>query len=425
MRAAALVPVLALALVLVALALVARSERFQRSGAANQFDAAKQRRLVAQLGACRVVGRARTGGGYACPRTHPWDAGTWDQGGNTPAGYAGWQCAQTQRCAGLVHALYANGGARTNPVRFVSSRAPQVEKRTSVGLFVTMWHDIPQPVRRLISSKDVGHREWAWWGPPAWGGGDLNKYTWRDARMVDYHIDRWIELGVDFIFVDLTNGVQSSVGAGKIDALRRVLDRLVQRQEGPRVVLWIDSVESIPWYAAVVYQQYRGTDVFWKLHGKPLLMVSGRLYLRRAPPAVKHPLFTVRWCWGLMPPSRDGTMWSYKNTRPTPPYMVGSEPEHMGVTFASQGTYMSMPAGRRCRENGAFFEQQAAAVRRVRPRVVTIHSYNEWMMPNVGDEKIAIYADQFSPECSSDIEPMHGGHGRRYFDQAKRFVRSL
>jgi hypothetical protein len=73
-----------------------------------------------------------------------------------------------------------------------------------------------------------------WWGEPAFG---IIGYTWSNTAMIDYHVDNWIKLGVDFIFLDLTNGTQSEIIAGAA----KLCARMGQLGIGPRVVLWIQK----------------------------------------------------------------------------------------------------------------------------------------------------------------------------------------
>ena len=67
---------------------------------------------------CAYAGRGRTGPTtWKCPKKFPWDAGVWDQGPDTPAGYQGKQCARDWWCATYLNHLFMSVGARANPVR--------------------------------------------------------------------------------------------------------------------------------------------------------------------------------------------------------------------------------------------------------------------------------------------------------------------
>lgn len=64
------------------------------------------------------------------------------------------------------------------------------------------------------------------------------------------------------------------------------------------------------------------------------------------------------------------------------------------------------PNKRRCRNNGNTFRDWWSLAYQRNVNLVIVHSFNQWGGP--GEEK-----DQ---ECSTDIEPMSGGHGFQYLD---------
>lgn len=297
-------------------------------------------------------------------------------------------------------------------------------KKPAVGLFVHTWHDINPPrIRRVMGEGGYGAQGWHWWGRPAWAGGDVKKYTWTDPAMVEYHIDNFIQLGVDFVFLDFTNGNHQP----NLDGAHALCAALQQRRAGPKVAFWIEKAGDAPLYATQFYQRYPG--VMYVFKGKPLLLINGFSDGWKPNGTVK-PLpsgldaFTVRWMWGLLGPGA-GSMWTFKELSPPKPYVHGGANEQIGMAFASQGTYMTTPASRRCREGGKFFESQVANVRKHRPQVVTITGYNEWMAINFGSGTQPQFVDLFGAECSHDIEPMTGGHGRTYFQQAQRVIAQL
>lgn len=299
---------------------------------------------------------------------------------------------------------------------------------TAVGLFVHTWHDLNPPrLRRVMAEGGYAPKAWHWWGRPAWAAGDVAKYTWTDPAMVEYHIDNFIQLGVDFVFLDFTNGNQQ----GNLDGAHALCAALRQRRAGPKVAFWIEKVTDAPLYAAQFYQKY--PEVMYIFKGKPLLLINGFSDGWRPTGGAVKPLpsgaggldgFTVRWMWGLLGPGA-GSMWTFKEPSPPKPYVHAGANEQIGMTFATQGTYMTTPAGRQCRNGGKFFESQVANVRKHRPEVVTITGYNEWMAINFGAGAQPQFVDLFGPECSHDIEPMTGGHGSTYFQQAKRVIAQL
>lgn len=301
----------------------------------------------------------------------------------------------------------------------------QPVRDTYVGLFFHTWHDA-WPARNVIGEKPVTAGGWWWWGRPAFANGDLTQYTWRNPAMIDYHIDRLVELAVDFIFLDFTNGTQQQI----LDGAHALCKRMDERAVGPRVVFWIQKLEHAALFRNQFYTRY-SPGLFFRYQGKPLLLVNG-ISDGWNPAANKKPKplpaapadFTVRWFWGLLGDAA-GTMWSFKELKPPRPYMQDGRAEHIGLAFATQKTYMTDSQTRQCRDGGKFFQSQIPNVRKHRPKIVTITAYNEFTAINLGTAAKPVFTDLVSPECSADIEPMAGGHGAKYFAMAKDFIKTL
>ncbi|AGE58357.1 hypothetical protein PBCVNY2B_449R [Paramecium bursaria Chlorella virus NY2B] len=244
--------------------------------------------------------------------------------------------------------------------------------------------------------------------------------------MIDYHVKNWIELGVDFIFLDLTNGTQPEI----LDAADKLCARMAVIG-GPRIVFWIKDLKDAKMYWDRYYNKYT-KDLFYNHLGKPLLLVAGLSDGFSAAATKPKPIptggildkFTVRWMWALI--VNPNVMWSYK-TRITnaKPFMWKGRPEQMGVTFAAQTTYMTEPNnGRRCKSSN-LFQQQVANMKKYNPQIVTIGSYNEWAAQHLGKTGgPPQFTDTYLSDCNADIEPMAGGYGAKYFKMTKDFIRS-
>jgi lysophospholipase L1-like esterase len=322
------------------------------------------------------------------------------------------------------------GMLKTSPPSSKSppSSSPQnPQNKNVVGLFVHTWHDGNPPGARHVQTGSSYTSGWYWWGRPAFGDGDLARYRWSDQKMVDYHIDNFEDLGVDFLFLDFTNGNQPEIKEGAHSLCRR----LVERKSRVKVAFWIQKPEYAPMYQKEFYSKYADAMFEWK--GKPLLLLQGvddgwrpEAGKVKPPPSGKGlGAFTARWCWGLLG-AGSGTMWTFKESKPPKPYVHDGKNEQIGMAFATQATYMTTPEGRKCRDGGKFFESQVANVRKHKPQIVTLCGYNEWMAINMGTSaKSPRFVDLWGAECSHDIEPMKGGHGDTYFKQAKKFIRSF
>jgi len=76
-------------------------------------------RVASLTKGCALTSRVKQpNGAYRCPPSHPWDAGTWDQGPATPVGFKGAQCAKSAKCANTLNDLYRAGGAAVIPPHY-------------------------------------------------------------------------------------------------------------------------------------------------------------------------------------------------------------------------------------------------------------------------------------------------------------------
>lgn len=310
------------------------------------------------------------------------------------------------------------------------------KRRTVVGLFVSTWHDvhISGVMGETPYTPGTG---WWFWGRPAYAQGDTSKYRWTlpegrpNAPFIDYQLDLIQKLGVDFMYIDLTNGTQPEIVAG----LRALCQRRQERKRGPEIVVWMRNKEDLEMFDREFYKKY-DSSIFFRWKGKPLVMIAGTMDgWQPAPDSKPKPIpeggvfdqYTVRWCWGLLG-GNSGSMWNFKDLgRDRTPYMFEGNPEQMAVAVASQMSNMTTEGdGRRGRENGGFFDEQAARVLEVKPQIVFIHSWNEWIAIKFGDDPAKpVFVDCFGTEFSSDIEPMKGDHGDWWYKKIKAFVTNL
>ena len=304
---------------------------------------------------------------------------------------------------------------------------PEKNRSKYVGLFVSVWHNTPSMQKfRVMGKYDRYEKpEFYWWGEPAFG---FKGYNWDNVKMIDYHIDNWIKLGVDFVHLDLTNGTQFDI----VEGAKKLLNRMATRS-GPRVVFWIRKPSDAQFFYDNFYTKYP-KDLFFNYLGKPLLLLAGftdnvgKVSSGKQVPIPRGGVldrFTVRWMWGLT--GAPDSMWSFKEFQPNPkPYMYNGKPEQLGLTIASQQTGMTITTDplRRGRNNGKYFQEQVKNAKKYNPKFITIQAYNEWAAQNLSDDpKKPLFIDAASPEFSGDIEPMKGGFGDKYFIIVRDFIR--
>ncbi|AGE56485.1 hypothetical protein ATCVNEJV2_008L [Acanthocystis turfacea Chlorella virus NE-JV-2] len=302
-------------------------------------------------------------------------------------------------------------------------------RRPMIGLFVHTWHDIDRNRKVIGETKTFDINKFFWWGRPEFAGGDLSKYTWKNNAMIDYHIDNWKKLGVDFIFLDFTNGNQEGILSGADSLVKRMNERAGEPGV-PKVVFWIKKFDDADMYRTRFYEKYPRTQFIWK--GKPLLLVrrggNGGKKIPNVPPPPASSFFTTRWMWGLLGEGQ-GSFWTFKEVFQLQPYMYDGVAEQVGVAISAKVGFTvvdgKVTPPTKCRDNGKFFKMQADRAMSLKPEIITITGYNEWMAQNSGPGTTTrpCFVDLASEECSHDIEPMLGGFGDKYFNMVRDFVR--
>ena len=209
----------------------------------------------------------------------------------------------------------------------------------------------------------------------------------------------------------------------------------------PRVVMWCSGPAAVP----IMHAQFYGNPaydrrIFFEWEGKPLMLVRPAPTVDDAidpdkPPPKSFPRqYTYRSMWGLK--GNPTAMWSFKNV--VLPYAGyrrraggGAGVEQMPVAFASQSKHMyndldeAMEEGRRGREGGAYFRQCFEQVKREKPRIMTVCSWNEWTSQNQsGRADKGVFTDIFGPELSADCEPSRE-HGRKYYAMLQAAVKEF
>lgn len=268
-----------------------------------------------------------------------------------------------------------------------------------------------------------------WWGTPAFGNA-ISDYRFMNNNdpdqpnnaLIDYHADLLHDAGVDFISIDLSNGEQDLIVKGAQAVARRYSQR--PRERTPQIVFFVKTTSSVQAIRDIFYSGRYDDGIWFKYEGKPLILIANAD--SAVPRGGALDAFTTRHTWGLHDPSQ---MWSFKlntdSSHPGKAFYLNGQPEEMSVAPATQATYMTSPEGRKCRNNGAYFAEQWSYVFKTMPKFVFVTGWNEWGSQNGGDQNNPVFVDQFLTECSSDIEPMKGGHGDKYYQLLKGYVRDF
>lgn len=304
----------------------------------------------------------------------------------------------------------------------------------------SVWHDAfadPSGKVWMHTKTPFGPRGAAhWWGSPSIC--PIPKYRFvntdgnPNAKLIDYHAKLLTDAKVDFIFIDLTNGEQPDILKGAHAVCARYTHLVRTGHEVPGVVLWCMRPES----AHIMHTQFYANPkydarIFFRWEGKPLMLV-------RPFPRIDQPLdvsklprgYTYRTAWGLW--SDPSIMWSVRNNQlPYAGFVKNREVEQMPVAFASQRYHMhndsdkAMEKGRRGREDGRFFMRCFDQVKRDKPRVMLVSTWNEWLSQNMSDEpRKGVFTDVFGPEYSCDCEPSEE-HGTKYYNMLVAVIRAF
>jgi hypothetical protein len=264
-----------------------------------------------------------------------------------------------------------------------------------------------------------------WWGHPQFAGGDWSKYKFvgpdgkPNAALILYHARLLVAAGVDFIAVDLTNG--NNPGLRGLKALCAVYAGL---KHHPKVVVWARTTADVEQLKREVYDAFP-SHVFLEYEGKKLLLVGDQAKTA-IPKGGVYDAFTVRKMWGLTKED----VWIFKQNLRTgdryQPFMRNGKPEQMGVAVATQSTYMSdAKSPRQGREGGAYMARQFELVKKFKPKIVVVTSWNEWNAIRFrGPDGRHHFVDQFGPEYSADIEPSRE-LGTKYYDLLKAHVKAF
>lgn len=297
-----------------------------------------------------------------------------------------------------------------------------------------------------------------WWGKPFWAGvnengngkikdyyrfyfnGDPNQVN---EELLNWHADLLTDADIDIAVLDFTNAAADYAPNGPyyISATKALCkcwqERLRKNLKTPKIVFFFNNQAALQRIEQEFFNVY-DKELFFNYLGKKFILCADPGFEKRGgvddrwditlSPAVPtegiYGNYTTRHCWGLLadnPNVGPGKYWTFKELMldplPTPFYYRG-EPEQLCVTTAcasyNNGTIHGVG-----RENGATFQKFMNKAKQVQPKFVFIHSWNEWNAANQSANG-GHFIDQYIDTHSSDIEPMWGGHGFKYYDLMRK-----
>ncbi len=289
---------------------------------------------------------------------------------------------------------------------------------------VSRWHN--------VSEVEAGREPWGptnafhYWSRPA-----LGYYRSNDRTVIRTHMTQLAAAGVDFIIIDNTFYGDSSANTSffthyttiPMEAVCDVVAEMLAAGETcPHIVFWIGSGRG-PLFKRIMDDYFDAPpwkDCFVYLDGKPFILTWGEVencpYLDR---------LSVRTMRGLGSVEEGRGQWSYlapDNAAAAIPDADGGY-EHVGVSVAMQATYMSNTETAHGRDGGRFWHSQWQTAFALRPKIVTLTWWNEWVAQRLEVAPgVHHFTDNYNREFSRDIEPMEGGHKDQYYQWLIRYI---
>ncbi len=353
-----------------------------------------------------------------------------------------------------------------------------------VGIFYFLWNDgaSSQPIYdhaaafaeggrdKLIEILQAGPLGFAhYWAEPYFG-----YYQSNDEWVIRKHTYQLTAAGVDFIFIDATNGLTYERNYETI--LKVWSEMRAEGHDTPQIVFHCGNTQNLAQASfnalwGNLYGQERYKDL-WFLHdGKPLIFMPHTLY--EALTAEQQAFFTYRQSWAYTKDSwytatRGKGAWAWADMYPQRPGLSPSgELEQMIVMcgFWVNGSYGTNAGRSYSYKNGgqpgpsgdandfgfnlvdttsgkgiAFEEQFDYAIEKD-PELIMITGWNEWWAGrwenNAAGQTIAntytvtkddnwtknYFVDCFNPEYSRDVEPVKGYFNDNYYYQMVQNIR--
>ncbi len=335
--------------------------------------------------------------------------------------------------------------------------------RRWVGLFYWQWHthkdrwgknyNVTDFLKKHPGFKDFqayppgGPKNPTWyWGKPLFG-----YYRSTDPWVIRRHLAMIADAGVDFLFLDYTNG---QIYNRQLAVLLRVAQAM--KRDGvqvPKLVFFLNyqpewKIEALykKWYLPGKYK-----NMWFMWHGKPLIMAAKPTTAKglKNPallPAIEN-YFTFHKTWAFQSAKQHPHEWRFMDNTPQRPALDSKGHVEQMVVSKSVGgpIWKNMQIGGvSCvpgfvphynkqwlspeRAWGLFFQRQWHYARKVHAPILLVTGWNEWTA-SVWEQPGVVFlgrktkkgqdyiVDEFNQDFDRDLEPMTGGYGDDYYWQ--------
>lgn len=313
-----------------------------------------------------------------------------------------------------------------------------------VGLFYFLWHGqhgVPGPydLTRMISANP----EKPAYGPMGafhhWGEPEEGYFLADDAWVIRRNLAAFVQLGIDFVFFDVTNGPTYPTVYLRFCALSEEMRKRGYKTPQVAFIAHSNAASVIANLHRDFYAKGLFKDQWFLWQGKPLMLGPSD----GLAPAVRD-FFTLRnsWAWDAGPGK-----WQWLDTHPQDAGLApDGKIEQMPVAMASHPNNnigASFQKGRQppldrfgltaSTGQGLHFQEQAKRALDLDPSVVLITGWNEWIAQRfaapaggttmLGKAAQDIFVDAYNQEYNRDIAPMKGGHTDNHLYLLASFIR--
>ena len=326
----------------------------------------------------------------------------------------------------------------------------------NVGLFYFLWlgehgdygiYDITKILEKGGSAaKSASYSGWGpvgamhFWGEPLYG-----YYFSKDAWVMRKHIEELTAAGVDFLYIDATNGfpyINNSL------ALMKIMHEFNEQGfTAPKIVFYTHSscTATVRQIYNSIYKQNKYPDTWFYVDGKPLIIAYESDCKKDLGDV--YPFFSYREPqWPNENQKQNGWPWMdftypqriFVNKRGENEAISVSVAQHNGtVRFSDSAIYGNRTnRGRSFPDASADTDPNATLYgynlsrqfeRAIEADVpyILVTGWNEWVAQrqDPGSGNTVIFVDTCSMEYSRDIEPMKGGYFDNYYIQLTDCIR--
>lgn len=324
-----------------------------------------------------------------------------------------------------------------------------------IGVFYWLWHayirtnpikNMTEELRATNGNPNFAAQDW-YWGEPENG-----YYHNSDPWVIRRHLQMFANAGVDFLYLDYTNG---PIGSESFDAFMEVaLEMQNQGIPVPKIVFFINDDggrTALDFVYNTVYKPGKYQSLWFYWEGKPLVMEG---IIHASNDEIRN-FFTFRDTWAFQESTND--QWRFIDNYPQRPSYHNGIVEQLCVSKGMGAPLFPLGAvndkgSSYTNQNGPpqynavwetprspfgdYFEEQWGRVHEIDPPIVCVTGFNEWtagqwetndpgmeFMGRPCDEINWFMVDQFNVEFNRDIEPMKGEYTDNYYYQLVNHIR--